>query len=100
MNTPVHVNKTMPRRKKKKNLLQPVLQNLPFLTPSYNIAVSYLDLADLTRAQLEFYMSSVSVILLLFVRMAQILQFPVIKVLEIFGGYVLISRQSQLMFLL
>ena len=39
-----------------------------------------------------------SVIMLLFVQMTQILQFPVINVLEIFGGYVLISRQYHLMF--
>ena len=75
--------------------------SLHFLTPSYKIAVSYLDLADVTRAQLEFYMTSVSVILLLYVQTTQILlQLPMIKVLEIFGGYVLISRQYHLMFLL
>ena len=65
------------------------------------MAVSYLDLADVTRAQLEFYMASVSVILLLFVHTTQILlQLPMINVLEIFGGHVLISRQYHLMFLL
>ena len=89
----------MPRHYKE-FLLHPVFQSLPFLTPSYKNAVSYLDLADVTHAQLEFYMASVSVILLLFVQTAQILQFPVINVLEIFGGYVLISRQFHLMFLL
>ena len=90
-----------PRLITKKFILHPVLQSLPFLTPSYKIAVSYSDLADVTRAKLEFYMASVSVILLLFVQTTQILlQFPVIHVLEIFGRYVLISRQSHLRFLL
>ena len=84
MNTPVHVSK--PRLVTKKNLLYPVLQSLPFLTPSYKIAVSYMDPTDVTRAQLEFYMASVSVMLLLFVQMTQILQFPVINVLEILGS--------------
>ena len=83
---PVHVNKTTPRRQKK-FVLHPVLQSLPFLTLSYKIAVSYMDLADVTRAQVEFYMASVtSVILLLFVQTTQILQFPVINVLEVFTG--------------
>ena len=50
------------------------------------LKVSYLDLADVTHAQLEFYMASVSVILLLFVQTTQILQFPAINILEIFGG--------------
>ena len=45
------------------------------------------------------YVYVISVILLLFVQTIQILQFPVINVLEIFGGYVLFSRQSHLMFL-
>ena len=35
-------------------------------------------------------------VMLLFVQTTQILQFPVINVLEIFGGYALISRQSHL----
>ena len=56
--------------------------------------MSYLDLADVMRAQMEFYMASISVILLLFVQMTHILQFPVLNVLEIFGCYVLISPIS------
>ena len=70
----------------------------PFLADPLPDGASYCcclqTLTDVTRAQLEFYMASVSVILLLFVQTAQILQFPVINVLEIFGGYVLISCQS------
>ena len=74
--------------------MHPVLK-FTFVTPSYKIAVSYLDLAEVTRAQLEFYMASVSVILLLFVQTSVSCD----KRFRDFGrGYVLFSRRSHLMF--
>ena len=83
--------------------MHPVLQSLPFLTPSFKIAVSYLDQADVTRAQLEFYMASVLVILLLLCTDntdTTLVSYDK-RFRDFWGeGHVLISRQYHLMFLL
>ena len=71
-----------------------------------SIVIVIIAICDMPRQEFSFcervYIHNtyyvISVMLLFFVQTTQILQFPVINILEIFGAYVLISCQFHLMF--